>query len=99
MHTGAGYVLEALTASTLQLRSTAAGFLDFGFVHPTACNGNTSSVAQAHRFSFNNGDTLSAGLCNEGSISIVTVTNPGAFTNTFHCQRTHSNAVACQRLF
>ena len=104
-HFAAGneWVLEALEAGTLQLRSTAANFFVFSFIAPTSCSGQTASTSEAFRFSFNAvGDTLTAAFCpNVGSTILVTVTDfsQSAAVFTFRCQRTHLNANICQRLF
>jgi hypothetical protein len=98
-----GWVLEALEAGTLQLRSTANSFFLFSFIAPTTCSAQASDTGEAFRFSFNaTGDTLTAAFCpNVGSTILVTVTDfsssPAVFN--FRCQRTHVNANICQRLF
>lgn len=100
LFTGSNYVVEALTASTVQLRTTGAGFNNYGIVHPTACAANSATMAAAFRFSSAVGDTLQGTFCNEGSTMIITVgVSSSTSSNVLHCWRRTSNAVACQRIF
>lgn len=94
---GTGWVLEATTASSLQLRSTVSSFKDFGIVYPTGC-GQPSTMVNAFRYSINAGETLLSTLCGEGSVADVTVYVNGEQNATLiRCQRTFGNAVMCQR--
>lgn len=96
--TGPGFVLESPTAATIQWRTTAGGFYDYGFIHTTSCGANTSSNVEAHRFSTGVGETSVANFCNEGSIIMAQAWVPGGPSYLFMCWRTHSNANACQKL-
>ena len=101
--TGSGWVLETLTSASLQLRTTASGFRDFGFVAPASCTpgppGN-GTMTNPHRFSTAVGETLSASFCAEGSTILVTVFDSGPGTVTqFRCVRYAGNANVCQQAF
>lgn len=95
------WVLEAVDAMTLQLRSTSSKILMFGMTHPTGCSNNASTgTASVFRFTFETGSTVTAPLCGSGSVVDVTVQEPVTpvkFT-TFRCARTTNNANMCQRL-
>ena len=89
-HTGATWVLEATSASTLRLRNTGFALNDFGFIHNSLCAGggagNTGSVVSAGRFTIAIGDTLSGTLCSEGSTLLATVNETaGAVVTQFRC--------------
>ena len=100
MYTGTSFVLEATDAATLQLRTTFAGFNDYGMVFPTSCTPNASSTSQGFRFSTTVGDVLTGTLCAEGSTATVTVRDFVSSTSfSFVCQRMASNAAACTRVF
>jgi len=93
------WVLEALTATTLQLRRTGAGgFYNFSFHYPTDCNGE-SRIVESRRFTLSVGDTLQGTFCNEGSMMLVTVEDSAGFVKPFRCYRRTGNQNICQRLF
>jgi hypothetical protein len=99
-YTGARFVLETTNASTLQLRTTAAGsFMNYSITYPTSCGAGTASLGQVFRYSFNVDETLSATLCNEGSTMFIQVYDSSAnATAWFRCWRFAGNANACQRI-
>ena len=72
-YSGARFVLEATGSATLQLRTTASGFLNYGITYPTSCGAGTSGVGQVFRFSTAVGETLSAPLCDPGSAIFINV--------------------------
>lgn len=103
MASGTNWILEATSGSTMQLRRIATGgFLAWSIAHPTACAGSssagTSTLAQAHRFSFTVGDTTVGTLCTEGSTLNVSVqvSNENNMTMV-RCMRFTSNHIVCQR--
>jgi hypothetical protein len=101
-YTGPGFVLEAPTAGSIQLRTTAVGaFRTFAITHPSSCAAGSAAMSQAFRYSFNVGETLSGTFCNEGSTIFVNVfadsPAPGAAFH-FQCTRFTSNANICQRI-
>lgn len=100
-YTGARFVLEATAATTLQLRTTGNGFLNYSITHPTSCAANSSGMGQVFRYSFNGiGDTLSASFCDVGSTMFIQVYDQNANQNHwFRCWRAASNHNVCQRLF
>jgi hypothetical protein len=93
------YVLEAVSATTLQLRQTAAAFLDFGFTYPSACGVGTSPVSELFNISITVGNTMQATLCSEGSMITVNVGVEGQFPEYYECWRWSGNAVGCARLY
>jgi hypothetical protein len=100
LYTGAGFVIEAPNASTVQIRTTAAGFYDYGITYPSSCAANSSAVSEAFRFATSVGDTTVGTLCNEGSVMYITVSVNGGNTPTMlRCWRWAGNAIACQRFF
>lgn len=106
-HTGSGWVLEAPTAATLQLRTTTAGFVTLGFVSPTACTGTGSAggngtMSNPHRFSFSIGTTLQATFCAEGSVIQVFILEANSFPEKifrFTCMRMSGNGNVCRQDF
>jgi len=93
-------VLEATTATTLQLRTTSNGLLDYSITHPTSCAAGSSGVGQVFRFSSSVGDTLSASFCDIGSMMFIQVFDfTGPQVHQFRCWRATSNHNVCQRLF
>lgn len=101
---GPTWVLEALTADTLQVRQTAPAFLDVGITHPQSCAGGgggvgTGDMAQSFRYMLAVGQTMSANFCTEGSTLFIQIGNPGTGdVGWFRCWRTTSNHNSCQRL-
>ena len=56
-------------------------------------------MSEAHRFSFNIGETLQATFCTEGSTILVSVTdNSTAKFDLYRCLRYSGNANLCVRL-
>lgn len=103
-YVGDGWVLEALTASTLQLRMTTTAAFDFGIVYPTSCTGGSpvgiATMVSIHRMALAPGDALSAPFCSEGSTMDITVNIPTANSLAiFRCQKYALNSNVCQRLY
>jgi hypothetical protein len=99
LYTGPTYVVEALNASTIQIRTTISGqFNDYGIIYPSTCAANSSAVSEAFRWSSTAGDTLQGTLCNEGSeMKIAVGENNGASSMLMTCWRWAGNAIGCQR--
>ena len=100
LDSGPSWVLEAPNASTVQIRTTAAGsFLDYGIVYPSSC-GAPSPMAETYRYSTITGETLSGTLCAEGSDMFVTIWNSSQTNATLiRCWKYAGNAIGCQRVY
>ncbi|MEA2391515.1 MAG: hypothetical protein QOK31_1624 [Solirubrobacteraceae bacterium] len=97
-YTGNGWVLEAVTATSLRLRNTSGNFMSWGLTYPQSCGTQPVPIGSSFRFSVTTGDTLSGSLCSEGSVLTAYVTeNTGAAMTTVVCQLVSSNAPACKR--
>jgi len=93
------YVLEAVSATVLQFRQTAAGIHNFGFIGATTCAANSSATNETFRFAGGVGDTTQGTLCNEGSQVIATAYNfNGGNPAMWRCWRATGNHNICQKL-
>lgn len=100
--TASNWVLESTASNALQLRMTANGFLNFGFLAPSACTGNgvggNATMSNPHRFATTSGSTLTATFCAEGSVIDVTVAT-GSEIIMLRCIKISGNHNRCVRAF
>jgi hypothetical protein len=95
----AGYVLEAPTADTIQLRLTGDHFTAFGITSLNNCTPSSGNTGNVFIFATTSNRTVTGTFCNEGSVLLVRANDFIASTaTTFVCQRTFGNANACQRI-
>lgn len=98
----ADYVLEALSATSLQVRSKSASFLTASITHPSSCAAsggiNSAETAQSFRFMSGVGQTLQGSLCGEGSTAFITIAKFLEYPAWFRCWRVTGNHNACQRV-
>lgn len=104
LYTGSTFVVEAPNSSTVQIRTTAGTFNDYGITYPASCagngNGGTGTMVSAHRYSTASGEILSGTLCTEGSTMFLTVGVGGVTSSMLmRCWRYAGNAIGCQRIF
>ena len=105
-YTGAGWVLESTTPTTLQLRSTNSNSNTFNITYPTGCAGSpatggaASGMAQVFKSTFSEGDTTAGTLCGDGGAAFVTVwSGQESKVYWFRCMSHPSNATVCQRYY
>jgi hypothetical protein len=97
----ADWVLEALDADTLQVRSTSDAFINVSMTYPDSCDDGTpatADMAQIHRYMQGSDSTLNADLCSEGSTMFIQVHRDNSQIGWFRCWRQSLNANVCQRL-